>query len=70
MTVQQIFMMRHADFPMGYRRATGRGVYCRTYANLSKTDRILLEIGIGTGRIALPLAPLMSEFVAGADISH
>jgi ubiquinone/menaquinone biosynthesis C-methylase UbiE len=36
-------------------------------ANLNSSMRVL-EVGIGTGRIALPLAPHV-DFVAGADIS-
>jgi len=52
-------------FPDGVAEQVGE--FIAQNANLSKTDRVL-EIGIGTGRIALPLAPHV-DFVAGADIS-
>lgn len=42
--------------------------FIRTTGNLQPSDRVL-EIGVGTGRIALPVAPHIREYV-GVDISE
>lgn len=42
--------------------------FIRTKSNLKPTDRVL-EIGVGTGRIALPVAPYVKDYV-GIDISE